>query len=849
MQISADNEDVVTGSWLISSNATKFVGNLNFIIKFKCVGSDSKVEYEWNTAVYKGISIGSGINNTEYIAKEYADILAAWEARIAALESGGIPGGTVAAVSRIGYVELLADNWVGNDVVFTQEVTVEGATEKTQVDLTPDAEQLAVFYNKKLTLVAINRNGTVTAYAIGQKLLNNYTMQATLTEVDKAGEIIGIAVGTAMNPDNIKPDENELKELLSDYFAEFKQEIKNEIKIPTKLSELENDSDFLTEHQSLEGYVKEDDLPESLPASDVYTWAKQPSKPAYSASEVGADAEGTAATKVSEHNTKPDAHNDIRLLITELTNRLNALADSDDITLDQASEFVAYIKANRSLIESITTSKVNVTDIINNLTTNVTNKPLSAAQGVVLKGLIDELSNSISQIDMTSCVKKDEVYDYTEIPKFTNIFDTVGIEYGKMLNTDGTISDTTASLATTDFIPVKVGQVISMADFAGHIDGSARVVTYDVNKTKLQSCQMGSMASQTYYFTILDTDSNGNVTSFKVEKPSTVDFIRICTNTSVIGANPVLTIDEPIEYEMGYGTKLNSKVKVDYSQLINSPTKNCWSILPNEHINIAYSQVNANGKAVKPINTLEHFVHVAENYGYNTLKCDVRPTSDGELVLCHDAGFTFDSNGKITAYDSNNQTLIHDVTSTTVLGYTHPTGEHPCLVGDYLDICRKYGKVAFITIRNEYMDVVIPKLIEELKKHNMTYATIINCMTYESLVTWRSLDKDIMINYTLSYGANMDSAAIDKAISLGYCSLCGFGLSSSSTVPSTTCDFAYARANGIRLLQAIAYKEGTAEDCYALGYDGCQIGYAWQPKENVTDLINNAIGNAIGGSY
>ena len=45
-------------------------------------------------------------------------------------------------------------------------------------------------------------------------------------------------------------------------------------------------------------------------------------------------------------------------LILELTTRLNALADSDDSTLDQLSEIVAYIKSNKSLIDVITTSKV-----------------------------------------------------------------------------------------------------------------------------------------------------------------------------------------------------------------------------------------------------------------------------------------------------------------------------------------------------------------------------------------------------------------------------------------------------------------------------------------------------------
>lgn len=96
--------------------------------------------------------------------------------------------------------------------------------------------------------------------------------------------------------------------------------------------------------------------------------------------------------KVSSHNTSKDSHNDLRLLIEGLSTRLNALADSDDTTLDQMSEVVAYIKSNKSLIDAITTSKINVSDIIDNLTTNVSNKPLSAAQGVALKALIDGIT-------------------------------------------------------------------------------------------------------------------------------------------------------------------------------------------------------------------------------------------------------------------------------------------------------------------------------------------------------------------------------------------------------------------------------------------------------------------------
>ena len=131
----------------------------------------------------------------------------------------------------------------------------------------------------------------------------------------------------------------------------------------------------------------------------VPDWAKAAAKPGYTALEVGADPSGTAAAQMSVHNTEITAHSDIRLLIQGLTERLNALADSDDTTLDQLSEIVAYIKSNRDLIAAVITDKVGVTDIVNDLVTNVANKPLSAAQGVALKALIDSLSEEIANLN------------------------------------------------------------------------------------------------------------------------------------------------------------------------------------------------------------------------------------------------------------------------------------------------------------------------------------------------------------------------------------------------------------------------------------------------------------------
>lgn len=116
--------------------------------------------------------------------------------------------------------------------------------------------------------------------------------------------------------------------------------------------------------------------------------------------------------QINTHNIDTDAHSDIRLLIEGLVTRLNTLANSDDITLDQMAEVVAYVKNNKSLIDAITTNKVNTTDIINNLTTNVSNKPLSAAQGVVLKALIDAIKIPTKVSELTN--DKNYLTSFTE---------------------------------------------------------------------------------------------------------------------------------------------------------------------------------------------------------------------------------------------------------------------------------------------------------------------------------------------------------------------------------------------------------------------------------------------------
>ena len=86
--------------------------------------------------------------------------------------------------AKIGAVELPASAWEGENNLYSQVVDIAGVTANSQVDLTPDVQQLVIFYEKDITFVTENEDGVVTVYAIGQKPLLDYTIQVTITEVD-----------------------------------------------------------------------------------------------------------------------------------------------------------------------------------------------------------------------------------------------------------------------------------------------------------------------------------------------------------------------------------------------------------------------------------------------------------------------------------------------------------------------------------------------------------------------------------------------------------------------------------------------------------------------------------------
>lgn len=80
LRVDPDNENAVIFSWLITGNATQYVGLLSFSISYNCVSENGDIEYSWNTIEYEEISIKSRRNNSESVITTYPDVLAKWRA-------------------------------------------------------------------------------------------------------------------------------------------------------------------------------------------------------------------------------------------------------------------------------------------------------------------------------------------------------------------------------------------------------------------------------------------------------------------------------------------------------------------------------------------------------------------------------------------------------------------------------------------------------------------------------------------------------------------------------------------------------------------------------------------------
>ena len=313
------------------------------------------------------------------------------------------------------------------------------------------------------------------------------------------------------------------------------------IVVPTAVSDLNNDLGYLTE--------------ESDPT--VPSWAKQAQKPVYTAAEVGAlPASTKIPAKVSDltddsgHYTKPnngipkaDLSSDVQTLlenagtvaqdvsdmqdaVTGLTNRLNALADSDDTTLDQMSEIVTYIKNNKSLIDGITTGKVSVSDIVDNLTSSAANKPLSAKQGKALKDLIDGIVIPTNVSAFTNDVGY--LTEHQDISGKANTADLSTVA------TSGSYNDL-LNKPTIPTVPTNVSAFNNDASYADeqYVDDAITDALADIVSITYHVCTNQEYDAQTY----IPTLEGASGVIYLVPKPASLIGSATVGSSSVSGNN------------------------------------------------------------------------------------------------------------------------------------------------------------------------------------------------------------------------------------------------------------------------------------------------------------------------
>lgn len=121
--------------------------------------------------------------------------------------------GTVGAGgAKLVAISVPAANWKGGESPYSMPVGVDGITVNSKVDVQLSAEQMVLLSDKIITLMAQNNGGVVTLYSFGDKPDTDLTVQATVTETNVEGVILGNSASTGTprsdydQQDNTKAD-------------------------------------------------------------------------------------------------------------------------------------------------------------------------------------------------------------------------------------------------------------------------------------------------------------------------------------------------------------------------------------------------------------------------------------------------------------------------------------------------------------------------------------------------------------------------------------------------------------------------------------------------------------------
>lgn len=284
----------------------------------------------------------------------------------------------------------------------------------------------------------------------------------------------------------------------------------------------------------------------------------------------------------------------------------------------------------------------------------------------------------------------------------------------------------------------------------------------------------------------------------------------------------------------------NQRFKVNYAKggqeddivLVSTTTE---ATLPPAEANKAILDLPFNYVAYSKISGYVYRINTAEQYrwnaqkGFNSIEGDVRITHDGKLVMNWYEGVTLNKKGKIVSYNPLDAVYIRDMTEDECLNLRHDGRNSPmCSFDEYVKICKKYDKIAFITLWNESLEEVIPEMIRILKKYDMVEQCIVNSYDFAVLKEIRKVEPIIVLSKLTKNNTNPTKEAIDKAAEMGNCIVCGSSLFQIKKVKDMEemIDLEildYAKAKNVPLYETQVGSNAIANKLKQYGYAGVQM--------------------------
>ena len=256
--------------------------------------------------------------------------------------------------------------------------------------------------------------------------------------------------------------------------------------------------------------------------------------------------------------------------------------------------------------------------------------------------------------------------------------------------------------------------------------------------------------------------------------------------------------------------------------------------LGSQIFDIAYSSIG-----LAPTNSAEHY-RLAASCGFPALKGDIRPTSDGGLVMCHDSGFTFDADGRITKFDKKENRPILDMTYEECIAkeYTafHDTlgyYAHVTPYEDFVRVCAETGRFCFTTIRDKNIPQACAEMFRIVRKYGMEDRLMVNSFTYEALKETRKYSSTVPVSFVQGYHDALTDPIVDAAADLGNAVISMFSFLGDwdgfDVIGESMPVIERALGRNIPLFQAIVTRAEDRERALACGFTGFQLARLMAP--------------------